>query len=464
MSKINFTPQVTSTLQPFATIAAIAALDDTILVDATSVFVTSVFDTFDLDKASTLDAVTAQVIVTASGTGRWIRRSNGSDKWRKQLTWYVNPSTGNDENNGLTSGTAIKTWAEFRRRHGRRLGSEASVDVYFSSTTVTENVLIDMYVGEYPEVIIIHGTRTLLYTGSVTGYQAWNSSAKTEPQITDSAIPTSWTASGLVQQQIVLTSGTHTGAVSFVAADLGTKKARVGMFYDDAYAEGFEPTVSTTFGVYSLTQFTGSVYIDCGPGRVWIYDVHFNISGSNFLCINQGQPWFGGCKIKVSHIDQRAGFWGAAGCILYSGAADLYNGHSTIDWSVIAGTISAYTGAMIELMYKNVMQVGTLQAKPGGFVSVQTDVACFGNTSNATIVVDSFGRFEIKPGVLMWGTGNTAPAAITVAADGALLLTDVQDITGSATSDSTVGGTAKTFTELAAGFVNTTNYARAVNP
>ena len=99
-----------------ANIAAMAALDDLSVADGTLLPMASLRDTWMLDKSATLAADGITVIVPLSGSGRWIRSGQSSLFWRSQDTWHIDQAAGNDENDGLTAGTAISSHEEFQRR------------------------------------------------------------------------------------------------------------------------------------------------------------------------------------------------------------------------------------------------------------------------------------------------------------------------------------------------------------
>jgi hypothetical protein len=456
---------ITSTsINPVNTIAALGALDDTLLANNSTILVRSLLDYWMLQKTSaeTIDGIT--VIATLSGTGRWVRLCLWNITWRKQLTWYINPTTGNDENTGLTSGTAIKTWLEFKRRHGPALGAGAFVNVYLVGPVFAQDITIDMAVAIYPEVLIIHGTQTPLYSGTVTGYQAWNTGARQEPRVTDAAIPVSWTASNLVNQQFVVTSGPNAGSSTFVAAELGAKTARIGMPYNDnMYSDG-EPSVGNTFTVYSLTEVTGSFTIDCQAGRVWVYNLYINptLNIDSRMNINTGITAIINCKISIMHVFQRGALVGYTGCLLKGGQMDMYNGQSMIDWCVLNGTIGTYTGAQAETYYKNLIQNGSFHAYKNGSIYISGDVAAFETTASSVLNSDIFGRIHVASPAIIWGTGNTHTYAINIESDAAVMLGTTPDIQGSVTANCNVGGVNKTFAEAYAGYINLANLARAI--
>jgi hypothetical protein len=96
-----------------ANLTELAALSPS---EGSLVFVQTLRDYFSFSATSTLTADSITVVDSTVTTGKWERKKLASDMWAYQSTWYINATTGNDENNGLTSGTALKTHAELQRR------------------------------------------------------------------------------------------------------------------------------------------------------------------------------------------------------------------------------------------------------------------------------------------------------------------------------------------------------------
>src|SRR4051812_34624685 len=110
----------------WANLAAIKAVDTTNLSNGIEVFIESVKDKYVLEIASTSTVDDIVTVQPSTGPGRWVRQLQSSNEWLIQSTWYINSVSGNDENNGATSGTALKTHGEFRRRIGRQVISQVT--------------------------------------------------------------------------------------------------------------------------------------------------------------------------------------------------------------------------------------------------------------------------------------------------------------------------------------------------
>ncbi len=96
------------------TLANLGGLPDDAYKDGDFAYVQSSRATYQLDRTS--NATPSSVAVdTFSGNGQWVF-FQASTSWQTQATWYIDPATGDDENEGSTTGTALATWREFTRR------------------------------------------------------------------------------------------------------------------------------------------------------------------------------------------------------------------------------------------------------------------------------------------------------------------------------------------------------------
>lgn len=95
-------------------IAALAAIDTTILKTGAGVYVSSVSGLYLLDKSSTAAADGTAVVAPVNGRGRWFLQDLGFNVLTQQV-WGIAPLTGDDSGPG-TLAQPLKTGAEFTRR------------------------------------------------------------------------------------------------------------------------------------------------------------------------------------------------------------------------------------------------------------------------------------------------------------------------------------------------------------
>jgi hypothetical protein len=337
-----------------ANIAALAALDTSTIDDGGVVSVKSVLDLFMLDKTSALapDGIT---VVAASGGGNWLRLEISSREWILQPTWYIDAVGGNDENSGAGAANSLKTFAEWKRRVGRRLEIPQTINL---ENDIAEDMLFDQdgVIGVY---IVIQGQRTVLYSGSVTASQAYNPATSTDGQITDGAIPVSWTASGLVDKLIVKKTGTGAGSCGWVAKDMGAQTARYSPLLDANTYTVYDFANGDTFDVVSLTKVTGN-FVSTGSANVmpvdleitgtgydecmcrdggWYFPTYCNITSPYVLSVGGGYADYQGCRIKPGNQRIVSGWGGTQyfdACLL-KGIVDIkYDGYAGVLTNTIA--------------------------------------------------------------------------------------------------------------------------------
>lgn len=201
-------------LDSVANVAGLTAVDDTDVPDGTSKVVRSVWDTFTLDKTDTTSVVDGiTVVATASGTGRWLRDEQPvSTLWVDQTTWYVDGTAGDDENDGLTSGTAIASMAELVRRVGRYPNYEQQVTINVLSSVPNDDTASFNPTGVRVAIV---GVPTTVYQGELTGYTSLNVAGNVNEDITDAA----WEPSNYVRSHIIeFTDNAAAGLRTFIFA------------------------------------------------------------------------------------------------------------------------------------------------------------------------------------------------------------------------------------------------------
>jgi len=231
----------------------------------------------------------------------------------QQPDWYISPSTGSDDNDGATPGTALATHAELMRR----LGS-APID-WEITVHITENLDEDLYIDltfERDGYIHYVGTATTIASGSLTNVVDTNGAVNQPGEITDSGLPNDWGPLGLVGKRIRTTSGSNPGSISWIAKDLGSKQARVGewtvvtystpmnyvlpntVLAGDAYVVEDLPTVKSIY-ITVMQQYESSAF-PVQPGHV-VFD-SLKVLGTNDVSTSLdniwGGTWFLGCDIN----------------------------------------------------------------------------------------------------------------------------------------------------------------------
>jgi hypothetical protein len=133
--------------------------------------------------------------------------------WSNQTTWYIDPSAGDDNNNGATSTTPLKTFAEWRRRMPS-MSRDTTINIVAGAVFPTTDPMvycpIDLQAdgsAGFASTLTIVGTRTLTLLGTVSTSSdvITNAPAKIDLGVT-------LTPGNLIQA----TSGVNSGATAVV--------------------------------------------------------------------------------------------------------------------------------------------------------------------------------------------------------------------------------------------------------
>ena len=298
------------------------------------------------------------VVASLYGNGGvWQRLATGTSGGVAQTTWFIDSTNGNDDNNGLTSATALKTDAERQRRigtwplwtaseyHLRYLNDVPSTDPVIITGTCAFNSGVNIY---------LHSSETsgsgkaVLTGGNLTAnvVTAENRPAGTPLTIQANDLPVSWTASGFVNQRCRLTSGANIGGTFWPAFDAGAKTAQisppapfVSMTNPPVFqANTFTPANGDTFVVESLTaiavleiNLTGvgvgssnSVVLD----SVTVSSATMNggaslfANASDWASTNQRQQFLGSITLQGMRIRANGRVFGSSSVSIFNGYAD----------------------------------------------------------------------------------------------------------------------------------------------
>jgi hypothetical protein len=380
----------------FATVGAMSAYDDTLIVDDhTPVFVGDVRDWFVLETASVEVADGITVVVTNSGVGRWIRSLSYNAYWQAQDEWHINHAAGDDTNDGATALTALATHAELERRLGTALLLH-SIDIYIDDD-MTEDVNIRWSMpGEYPAGVYLatsyHGSSTVLASGKFT--------AGTTPYVPgpggvrgfveDMSLPAAGFAP-YVGMLFVLTSGPNAGAVGTITKlhlTDGVKHAYYQPCTDFAtYTFDVDPASGETYDILKPTRIDGKIKVWSGAERILWYDLHVHSDLHEFYegtafglsafvyCVLEGGEF-------ILHNDAGIDFYGSA--ILCTGACEIVGGVCYVD--------GCYLG-------------GSLRVGLAGYLGIFADTV-----SSYSLIAERQGVIEIATG--WWATFDAAPGSV----------------------------------------------------
>lgn len=241
-----------------ANITALAALDAASFPIGNSwCWVDSVGAWFSLQTSAL--TTTPTTVITASGLigGQWQRQNWVNHTWEARTTWVVNTATGNDENPG-TALSPLKTLSECARRlaYAFLTGTTVTLD----GSTIGGDVPNWTFQAKGFEAFAIVGSPTLLYSGNITA--AVNVAAApttTENNLTDTAIPVSFTASGLLANGVLFQRTSGTPAQWWAMLDKGAKTIRTSQPNNQLTFTDQTFSVADTYTASQLPQ-TGAMY------------------------------------------------------------------------------------------------------------------------------------------------------------------------------------------------------------
>ena len=216
-----------------APVDSISTIDEMLIhsdgqvVDGERVWVRSVGAAFRYSNPYTGPAADGiSVVQSVFGAGAWVRVPDSSNPtWLLQNTWYIDPTNGSDQNVGSTLGTAIKTWAELRRRtNGRAFKQSTTIILSTTDLPGSDPMIVDM--GSEGSLTILGGG-TIVKISTLTAVTTAVPSTNTPLKVKDGTFD--WTTAGYVSPNYVLsmTAGAANGAWGFIAKDETTGVARM---------------------------------------------------------------------------------------------------------------------------------------------------------------------------------------------------------------------------------------------
>jgi hypothetical protein len=198
-------------------------------------------------------------------------------------TWFVDPVNGSDvaSNPGTSSATALKTLQELARRWWNAtistnttvtiLGNVPSSDLASWNFTIVPNVNV-VFRGSLGPTTGFGGAtiNNTLYIGSVTAFTGASSTpAADDIEMTDSAIPTSFTASGLLANGVIFRRLVPSELEWYALKDLGGKTIRMTSPMLNSSPATFQSmTVGNAYSAYAMWTFPGQTFNVAEPSDV----------------------------------------------------------------------------------------------------------------------------------------------------------------------------------------------------
>lgn len=241
-------------------ITALEALDGANYQDGARVFVESVDSPFILHTTSTavVDNITIASVLGLPAA-RWERLPTHSYKWEARTTWYVDPAnvtgTANDENDGATSPTALRTWGELGRRlYGALLSVNPTVNLLSDTPNNDPFIPNGINTTSFKSITIVGSPTVISAAHAITaGHNPASASANDHYSITDATPFTSWIQTYLIHR----TSGTQAWAWGY--KDLGANELQTSPPLDSGLSLSTW-VAADTIEVLSLPAFADVVF------------------------------------------------------------------------------------------------------------------------------------------------------------------------------------------------------------
>jgi len=225
------------------------------------VWVETVQDFYRLDRSSVLPVDATNVVAAFGLAGaQWLRMHVQNPTWQARLAWFIDPTSGNDEADGGTSGTALKSVREYRNRvvGVQYVGSP-------TITFITGSVVLDdgNFTGinaapGFSVAIILQGTPVPIgAVGTFTGVTVIAGNGRY--LVTDTGIPVSWSANTWVSTAAVprMIRNVAKTKHAWVLTDQGGKTASLSQPVDTSETAGFSTnnsdfTIGESYEVCSI--------------------------------------------------------------------------------------------------------------------------------------------------------------------------------------------------------------------
>jgi len=436
-------------------LASLLAVIDTLESDQTAHLVTSLRQSFELDKASTAVADGIAVLNTWSSMGgalpgRWLRLLSPEPHWANQISWWVDSVAGNDENVGDAdvAGRRLKTVAEVGRRlMVAKAGKNYQVNVVsdlpandrFRMTFVVDPTNLEDVTASGAEQIfnlVLNGRRTVIASSALTGAGYVPSAANTQATMTDAAFPGGVAAH--IGDMVVLTSGPNAGAIGWIGKDLGAGVARMTDFISPSNALVGAQAAGTTYDLVSLTKWNGSlIQIGSSQGRYQWNNFDFPAppappADQQNIAIRNCNFTFRACRFaRVIALDFGASYTVGASAFVFPAAGGAGVGGTTVqaflgspaftllDNLFLNTDLRILFGVTVAQLQSNYIEHGVFQTRTNTPLPTYGALLAAAGTigpGRIVIVGNGLGVYDSPPGVGSWGCLIADDAVVRVGA------------------------------------------------
>jgi len=370
-----------------------------------------------------------QILVWDAVTERWL--PNDAQAYINQ-DWFVDSTTGDNDNDGRTALTALQTAAELARRlNGRSVDPTlATMTITFSGNAYAEWLQLNFNLPG-PTNVIINGTMAAAtFTGTIDTYTAFNAAGGVRASILDAAAIdfTPWK-----RQRIRITTGAVVGAIASYTSVVAATTANVSQFYRNTPPETSSLSNPANGDGYVVedwaTSFLGFNVQVSGRGSVSIQHIKFIGTAPASRCYfaacgNRVRARMFGCYFDTTTSLVLTGSCALIACFAYGNATGLVMGfgesqHLGCGWwsnltsqGTIAGQNNLHDGDGLRSVALSVSSGGyVLDSGHRGFFG------CINGSSFTSLGLIQGGSLWDLSGAngIFWGAaGNTTTTALNV--------------------------------------------------
>jgi hypothetical protein len=375
------------------------------VVDGERVWVRSVGASFRYSNPYTGAAADGISVVQSSfGAGAWVRIPDSTNPtWLLQNSWYIDPTNGNDENVGSTLGTALKTWAELRRRtNGRSFKQSTSIALVTADLPGTDPMIVDM--GSEGSLSIL-GSGNIVKISTLTAVTPAVPATNTPLKVKDGAF--NWTAAGYLGANYLLsmTAGAANGAFAFIALDETAGVARLLPMVNIA---GTIQTPGNDAYIVSLMRGVAKAYISPTLLVAGGLNIEFVAFPSGPPMALGGRPQsdsvtFTGCSFGTTPATWEEVYGTFIGCRFVGGTFNMCR-----MVLIGGGTIGA---TPMQFAMGSACELRTVMAQGTGWVSADSSYISIANAGAMDFDTAQFGLNIIRGSQvwanLLWGKANS---------------------------------------------------------
>jgi hypothetical protein len=364
-----------------------------------------------------------------------------------QTSWYIDSVAGLDSNDGLNTGTALRTDRERAKRIGN-LPLTGPVVVSLLTDLASDDYLTIPAIGPLGSFTVRGAAQTPLATGTLTGASVANDNVAAT--LADTGI--NWSSpTNLVKYRLRVTSGPRYGATAFLAYDVGSGVveiaqaqvldpsgySNVDLEAGDEYVVEYLPNAGTIVFPYTIC---GAAIGGTTTARVILWDIGLDADPSVMMHVQHAlgpeAVQFFGCSMGM--VD---GTYFAIGCSFLE-SMTWNSGAQLLSGCVIFGSALLGAGATASWQYGTYC-VGGTGAHVRGKLSIASDIRCSRSSADG-LTVEGSGSVECKANAYLRGEENTGCGLFV--SNGTSLSYDygsgaVPTITGLAGYDFVVSGT-----------------------